>query len=411
MQKTLLAGLVALCSGYALADEAALQGRIEALEKEVQALKAAPKITKVDGGFRAATADNVYQFRVIGSMFADTAFYDKDKAELGSGSLFRRARLGIRGAAAKNWDYKFEIEFAGGSPRATDYYIAYKGLPDSMVYIGNALEFFSFEEITSSTQTMFMERSYGVDAFAEDYNMGLAYLYWQPGWSVGVGVHGDNATTTQTDGTGAAGRDEGLGSSARLTFAPKHEAGDILHLGVSAAWRNPAADTLRIRTRADTRVTDVRLVDTGSMANVDNYTTLGLEAAAVMGPFTVQGEYARRDVMRSTGGDLSFDGYYVQAAYMLTGEKRAYYSQFGVFDGIKPAAANRGAWELAARYDTIDLDDGTVKGGEQKALTLGLNYYVNYNLRFMLNAIQVKSEKAGVDDDPRILQARAALYF
>lgn len=408
--KKLLAGMIVLASSAAWADEAAMQAQLDAMQKEIQELKAAPKVTKVDGGFRAASADGVYQFRAIGSLFVDTAFYDKDVKDLGSGSAIRRGRLGFRGSAAQNWDFKFEVSFAGETASFTEYYLGYKGIKDSFVYIGNTAEFYSFEEITSTNQTLFMERSFGVATFEEDYDLGLAYLYWKNGFTVGAGVYGDNGSKTQTAGPGK-GKDEGLGTAVRVTWAPMHDPGNILHVGASMTWRDPAGDTSSRSTRADTRITDVKLVETGTISNVKDYGNLGVEAAWVGGPVTVQGEYVMHDIRRESGSsDLSFHGGYIQAAYMLTGEKRTYYHQYAVFDGIKPLDANKGAWELGIRYDTVDLNDGAVRGGKQQALTLGLNYYVNYNLRFMLNAIQVQS-KGGVDDDPRILQARAALYF
>jgi phosphate-selective porin len=43
--------------------------------------------------------------------------------------------------------------------------------------------------------------------------------------------------------------------------------------------------------------------------------------------------------------------------------------------------------------------------------TLGLNWYPVNNVRFSANAIQVKSTKAGVADNPNILQIRAQVAF
>lgn len=415
--RTTLALMVALGSSYAVADELpkgamTIESRLEALEKQVQGQ--APRLTKVDGGVRAASADGQFTWRAFGRMHADVALYDKDVKEMGSGTIMRRARLGMRGTVMKDWAYKWEVDFGLGTTRLADFYVGYQGIPDTMIYIGNTSEFFSFEEYSTSNTMMFMERSFGVDALALDRGVGIGVQKWAHSWTANAGVFGDHGSDAQPPANSTAtteGSDEGLGTSARGTWAPRHEAGDILHVGGSITWRDPAGGTHRVRARPDSRVTDVRLVDTGSLTNVKSYGNLGLEFAWVGGPLTVQAEYVRQEVTRDVGADLSFDGGYVSVAYMLTGEKRIYYHQYGVFDGISPADKKKGSWELAARYDMLNLDDGAVKGGEQQALTLGLNHYVNYNLRFMLNAIQVQSEKGGVDDDPRILQARAALYF
>ncbi len=48
-----------------------------------------------------------------------------------------------------------------------------------------------------------------------------------------------------------------------------------------------------------------------------------------------------------------------------------------------------GAWELAARYSYIDLNDGTgknrVQGGKMDGVTVGLNWYWNDNLKFQFD--------------------------
>jgi phosphate-selective porin OprO and OprP len=63
------------------------------------------------------------------------------------------------------------------------------------------------------------------------------------------------------------------------------------------------------------------------------------------------------------------------------------------------------------RYDTLDLDDNSVLGGQMQALTAGVNWYWRSNLKFMLNYVKVASEKAGVNDDPDLIEARAQFHF
>ena len=46
-----------------------------------------------------------------------------------------------------------------------------------------------------------------------------------------------------------------------------------------------------------------------------------------------------------------------------------------------------GAWEVAARYGAVDLNDGPVRGGEHTSLTLGVNWFLNQNVRLTANYI------------------------
>ena len=97
-----------------------------------------------------------------------------------------------------------------------------------------------------------------------------------------------------------------------------------------------------------------------------------------------------------------FNGGYVQLAYTLTGENRAYDKKYGglsryyfgnqgpyenaflVRDENGSLCWGQGAWEIAARYSYIDLNDGIgtarVQGGIMDGVSLGLNWYMNTNL-------------------------------
>ena len=54
------------------------------------------------------------------------------------------------------------------------------------------------------------------------------------------------------------------------------------------------------------------------------------------------------------------------------------------------AGGGWGAWEIAGRFSTVDLNDqlataNGVAGGRQTIYTLALNWYVNRNVRFMFD--------------------------
>jgi phosphate-selective porin OprO/OprP len=91
----------------------------------------------------------------------------------------------------------------------------------------------------------------------------------------------------------------------------------------------------------------------------------------------------------STGIDASFSGGYVDVSYIITGENRGY--KGGVFDRIEVAnpvsSGGAGAFQIAARYDVIDLTDkvADVFGGKQTSYIVGMNWYLNNYTRVMAN--------------------------
>src|SRR3546814_2841946 len=88
---------------------------------------------------------------------------------------------------------------------------------------------------------------------------------------------------------------------------------------------------------------------------------------------------------------------YVQGLWNITDETWSY--KGGVPTTAKPGTSGSGMWQLGLRYDTIDLDDGAVEGGEMDTWTAGVNWYWRSNFKFMLNYVKVDSERQGLDDD------------
>jgi phosphate-selective porin OprO/OprP len=425
----MVAGLLLACR-HGLADDADLQKRLTALEAELAKIKAQPALTKVDGGLRAQSADGQYKVRFGGRMQADYAFYDKDLNELGSGSELRTMRMRMMGSVSKSWDYKLEADFLpAGGVRITEAYIAYKGMPNAVLMAGNLFELYGLEEFSSSTDITFMERSIAVDAIVPDYNQGVSYTRWGDSYNIAAGIFGNstndtgNATTSSSPNvscTATVSCNESWGYSTRFVFAPMHEVGNTLSLGLSAYWRDPVTDSWRVRARPDSHVTGARLVDTGMVKDVKDVMAAGVEASWTSGPLSVQAEYNQQMLSRDKGAkDAEYKGWYVYGSYILTGETRPWDMPSATYGRVSPRGAN-GAWELALRFDSLDLNDtgAGVAGGKIDNVTLGLNWYANNNIKLMLNLVKVKAEKdydtakAGLEtDEPNIVQMRAQVAF
>jgi phosphate-selective porin OprO/OprP len=146
------------------------------------------------------------------------------------------------------------------------------------------------------------------------------------------------------------------------------------------------------------------LIDTGNLAFADMVSTYALEAAGFYGPVGFQAEYAQMDVSQNAGRpDLSFDGAYASANWFITGESRVYDPRTGVFTrlspkvNVAPSSGTWGAWEIAGRWSTLNLDSDPgrftgatllgVRGGEETNYTLGVNWYWNPYFRMMLNYV------------------------
>jgi phosphate-selective porin OprO/OprP len=380
----------------------------------------ADTVVKHTGPLKWETNEGEFKLQVGGRIMADAAFYDEDNVELDgeSGTEFRRARLFVAGTMFHDWDWKAQYDFAGNGTEIKDAYIRYTGFDWGKITVGQFKQPFGLEELTSSKYITFMERAMATNAFSTSRRIGLGLNGGSDSWTWAASVYGQEESDDPSSG------DEAYGAGARVTWAPWHEKTRVLHLGAAAAWEDPNDDGLRFRARPESHITSTRMVDTGSFDNPDSFTKYGLEAATVLGPFSLQGEYMMVNAEEDLPGadDADFTGAYVYGSWFITGESRNY--KKGKFGRVKPKSVvgkgGHGAWELAARYSTIDLEDGDFEGGEEDNITIGLNWYATPYIRFMANYVMTDTDPTSrsirddqdVDDDElSVFQLRAQIDF
>jgi phosphate-selective porin OprO and OprP len=349
------------------------------------------------------------EFTVRGRLHLDYALHDEDSVTLDDGFLFRRTRIGVQGTINEHWSGIIEYDFAENGTNAQDIILRRK-LGGGTLKFGNFKVPMGLEEVSNTNDLAFVERSSANTALVDARRIGVGYDYYAGALGFQGMVYGRALGADQPG-------DDPLGLAGRFIYAPRVD-GHLVHLAASVAYEDAKDfNTRRFRDRPEARVDGKRLIDTGNIAGVDSTTKFGFELAFQSGPFIAQAEYFDVSVERSDAPQPSFNGWYVQGSWIVTGERRGY--RDGIFRGLAPGSPERGAWELSARFSTVDLNDAGIAGGTQDAVTLGVNYYPNANVRFMLNYIVVDVEDSGAivngmpvgDDAPRILIGRVQYHF
>jgi len=164
--------------------------------------------------------------------------------------------------------------------------------------------------------------------------------------------------------------------------------------------------------RPELRVDNITFLTTGGI-NATNAYAAGLEGAFSYGSFLVEGEdfWFHADRNNPAAGVTSphFNGWYVEGSWVLTGEFRKYnpanasYTRPSPASPFDPLNGNFGAWEVAGRYSSTDLDyhmgsavaADRVFGGDQNIWTVGLNFYPNDTLKFMFDYQDVTLKNIG----------------
>jgi phosphate-selective porin OprO and OprP len=96
----------------------------------------------------------------------------------------------------------------------------------------------------------------------------------------------------------------------------------------------------------------------------------------------------------------------------MTGEHREYEKKEARFGRVKPHTNGylirqdcscpplwrTGAWQIGARYAKLDLTDKAINGGTIQDVTVGLNWFINPNLKVQWNYVYTDRDAPGAGD-------------
>ncbi len=385
-----------------------------------------------------------YWLKLSGLLRFDEAMFMGSYRDRGnnyaSGGNIRTADLYFDGGLGYDWAYTVSLQFAPNN-RSTfgDTWITHTGflMENNQIWFGRIPgNWFGLDNSNSGTWNPFLERSLVANTFYPGDGIGVMTDFWTD--CAGLTLTAMKAEQSSFNEVPNV-RDRWKGT-IRATVAPVHEDGDVWHMGVSGAYRklvdtvsgNPttfssgmsgaafnAYPGVKIRNSAS-GMNNVVSTTTGNPATVystnnsqvpiqaSNIRLFNIEAARQIGPFILEGEYTNAFVNR-TGtqpfrqaggaivqvqqGTLHFSGWNVQTRYLLTGEHHIYDVRDGQFGSVNPCSSY-GAFEVAARYDFVDLNDKNVRGGSQHDVTVGLNWFINQNVRLSANYIRASVHPA-----------------
>lgn len=334
-----------------------------------------------------------------------------------------------------------------GDPLVNKAVITYTGITNVHFNVGVIEPALMFEGTTSSASLIFLERPEIDNIAADSFGAGDSRRGIELGWSKTDTLWaGDNLAGTVAFTGGKTGSAANHGSLAGLA-GNSDENTQILgrvserlwtdgisnvQIGASGAAvlysgsngnTNGGSQTLNFQDRPEIRVDGTRLISTGGIA-AKTGTMFAFDAEGNWENFFLGGEWAQFTADRQCGAlspvlnpqcvtstsvfdHPSFSGYYIEGSWIITGETKQYSpsalnNEVGGFNGPIPSRPfsfsgdSWGAWELAVRYSDTDLNwhDTTVAsptqlagiaGGREAIVAIALNWYLNRNIRVMLD--------------------------
>ncbi|MFO0945558.1 MAG: porin [Planctomycetota bacterium] len=342
-----------------------------------------------------------------------------------SATFLRRARLRLDGDLFDQFDYIFEYDFAhaenensglqpnsyqniANSPVPCNVWMQVREVPYlNNVRFGNQVKPIGMTNNTYQGFLPFMERADNQDGFYGPFDSGFALGLTSRNWSDSelstwqYGVYRPSIDTFATSLNKFA-----YGGRITSLIVYQEEGTRLVHLGLGTWNGNWCKDESRVRARPLLRNAPGYavpiLVDTGEIP-ANSQHTIAPEFAMVIGSWTIQAEWACQfiaDAIAPDGinqGTVFYHGGYVELLYFLTGEHQEYIKREGVFGRVVPRNdyhwkrddeyRSLGAWQIGSRFSYLDLNNKGIQGGQIQDWTLGLNWFLNPNMKVQFNYI------------------------
>jgi phosphate-selective porin OprO/OprP len=331
---------------------------------------------------------------VRGYLQTDARFFLNDKEKSNTNTfLLRRVRPIFEGTVFRDFDFRIMPDFGDGKVVLQDAYLDFHYWPEARLRAGKFKAPFGLERLQSATDLLFVERALPTNLVPNrDVGVQLHGELWNGALGYAVGVFNG----VPDGGSADVDTNDGKDLAARLFAHPFRNTSmePLKGLGVGMAVTTGSQQGTLPSFKTSGQAT---FFSYSSGVTADGRRLrLSPQAYYYWGPFGLLGEYVSSSQDVRKGADMATvknSAWQLAASYVLTGEKASYkgVSPARPFD---PKKGQWGAFELAARYSQLSVDKAAfdhgfadlkkaAKGANEWAL--GLNWYLNKNVKFSMN--------------------------
>ena len=370
-----------------------------------------------DGILVFESKDKEYKFWFDSRVQIDFANYwgQQDWADkIGDGASVRRARFAVKAQITPKWYGEVDMELANGSFELKDAIVRYTGLKNFQFSVGSQKPDFSISRNTSSRYLEFMERPMVVSAFAPSRHLGIFAKYankllFVSGSMLFQEIEGQETRDFVEKNNKDYGMSEGVSYLGKVVVRPINELDYGIHIGGAIMFDTPKTsdetgvyNTTRFSCRNATNINRKKYIDTDDIKNTDHNLIYTAELAGHYYGLRVESAWmADKTYMKeSTGIDKPyfFQGWYVEAGYLLCGGRQSYDSGSAKFNRTR----NGKKWgdvELALKYEYLDMNDykdrgaNAIYGGSAELYGAALNFYFGKQVKFAINYQFVNNDR------------------
>ncbi len=410
------------------------------------------------------------KFTVGGRLAADGAYVQGDYTPTNSGVAITDARINTSLSVGDNWYLRADFGFADGNFSQKDIYLRYNWGKNKQHWVkaGYYAEPLSMNQNTSRYEMQFITRPTSSSILTEGRNLGITYRFANDMFFANQGVFVGNKYNDQDAGG------QGINASGRWLYKPINNSESTLHVGFgfgyqkiqSGEYSDGVLETYYSQhSSLETYISQDYNYLSFNIPWASDIYTYSIEALYMQKKFFVRGEYQFQTIEKNDrddqrlfenqlGGGLfasstleawqsmneirsnNFSGGYLEAGYLILGDKYSYNNSTSVLSGVK----GKNSLQLLLRYgytDLNDINDGDVysyamgrfyengelsflagettslAGGAMHSFTVGLNYGINNYIKVLVDYTynKVDNVKFPMDTNFNIVQARLTMSF
>lgn len=397
-------------------------------EEQVTRAREAPVVAVDNKGASFKSANGEYEVKIRGLIQGDGRFFlDDDAVAQNDTFLLRTARPTIEGSLGKLVGFRFTPEFAGDSASIVDVYADLRFDPAYTLRVGKFTSPVGLERLQSSSALSDIERSLASE-LAPNRDIGIQLqgdvADGRLGYAIGVfngAVDGRDAATVNPD--------DNFEYAGRIFFEPFKGSANALSglgfgIGASVGDKEGSGNNFlpRYRTPGQVQFFNYRstVLADGQQSRWSPQGYYYRNAFGLLAEYIVSKQEVSVD---GASEDLSSKAWQATASYVLTGEDASYRGVVEPSRPFSPGAGGWGAFEVVGRYGALEIDgdafplfaDPAVAASRAASWVLGLNWYLNSNLKLVVNYLQTSLDggaAAGADrEDEKAVFTRLQVAF